>query len=75
MHAGRRLCLPHFPEEKDQRRRDETEQAKEPKVMRVSHQERLLPENAVENLRRLVSRAPGTLVRRDPGLNGRQPLL
>ena len=65
----------HFLEEENERRRDEAENAEEPEVVRVSHEEGLLPENPVKDLRRLLRRAPRSLMRGQPVLNGGELLL
>jgi len=61
--AGRGLALPHFLEEENERRRDEAENAEELKVVRVSHEQGLLPKNAIKDLRSLLRRAPRALMR------------
>lgn len=75
MDAGRRLGVAHFLEKEDERCRDQAEQAEDLEIMRVSHEQRLLAENSVKNLRRLMRRAPGTFVRGQPALNRGQLLL
>ena len=61
----RALGVPHLAEEEDQRRSREAEEAKEPKVVHVSHKQRLLAEDVVKDLRRLMRRAPRALVSGD----------
>ena len=71
----RTLDVPYLPEEEDQRCSREAEETKEPKVVHVSHKQRLLAEDVVKDLRRLTRRAPCALVSGESVLNYRESLL
>jgi hypothetical protein len=66
VHGGRGLALPHLLEEENERRRDEANNAEEPEVVRVSHEQGLLPENPMKDLRRSLHRAPRSLMGGQP---------
>ena len=59
-----------FLEEEDERRRWVRQKAEEQEVVRVSRERGLLPKKCIKDLRSLLRRAPRSLMRGQPVLNG-----